>query len=402
MAPTPNLNIPPSPATVSVSIINSTGTLHGVPAKSFVAPPQPGHDWLAVPMFAFLIQHPSTGRSLMFDLGMRKDIQNMPPALLRHFPEIGWTLSAEKNVADILQENNFDVSKIEAVVWSHYHFDHTGDITTIGPQAALIVGPGFKKGLLPGYPANPDAPILEADYKDRELIEVDFTSAASDGKDWKRLTIGRFPAVDYFGDGSFYLLDAPGHAIGHMCSLARVTSQQNDGYDSFVCLGGDAVHHVGEIRPSQFKPLPEEISPNPFLPLSAKNTCESKCPGAALQKLLPKPELPTRSFYEAARGEAWHHDVEQTIDTAGKLQEPDALDNVFVAIAHDESLLDVVDFYPHGTMNEFVKKGWVQKGHWRFLRDFRDGLTSKEDKGGVETVEWPHNRTWGRVEKKAA
>ncbi|EGO53905.1 hypothetical protein NEUTE1DRAFT_103417 [Neurospora tetrasperma FGSC 2508] len=399
MAPTPDLNVPPSPSTVSVSIINSTGTLHGVPAKSFVSPPQHGHDWLAAPMFAFLIQHPVTGRSLLFDLGMRKDIENMPPKLLHHFGEIGWTLSAEKNVADILKENKFDVSRVEAVVWSHYHFDHIGDITTIGPQAALIVGPGFKKGLMPGYPTNPDSPILEADYKDRELIEVDFTSAASDGKNWKRLQIGRFPAVDYFGDGSFYLLDAPGHAIGHMCGLARVTSQQTDGYDSFICLGGDAVHHVGEMRPSKFKPLPEEVSPNPFLPLSAG--CDSKCPGAALQKLLPNPELPTKSFYEAARGEAWHHDVEQTIDTAGKLQEPDALDNVFVAIAHDDSLLDVVDFYP-ATMNDFVKKGWVQKGHWRFLRDFRDRLTSKEERGGVETVEWPHNKTWGRVEKKSA
>ena len=344
----------------------------------------------------------------MFDLGMRKDIENMPPALLHHFDEIGWTLSAEKNVADILRENNFDVAQIEAVIWSHYHFDHTGDVTTLGPQAALVVGPGFKKGLLPGYPTNPKAPILEADYAGRELIEVDFSpETASDGKDWKRLTIGRFPAIDYFGDGSFYLLDAPGHAIGHMCGLARVTSTEKDGYDSFICLGGDAVHHVGEIRPSQFKPLPEQISPNPFLPLSVTTSaaagaasndasCESTCPGSALQKLLPNPELPNKSFYEAARGEAWHHDVNQTIETAGKLQEPDALENVFVAIAHDESLLDVVEFYPK-TMNEFVRKGWVRNGHWRFLRDFRDALRTKEERGGVEEVEWPSNETWGRV-----
>ncbi|KAK3402406.1 beta-lactamase-like protein [Sordaria brevicollis] len=399
--PTPNLSLPPSPsggATVTVSIINTTATIHGVPARAFVSPPQPGHDYLAAPIFAFLIQHPTTNRSLLFDNGLRKDTENMPPALLHHFKEINWTLSAQKNVADILKENGFDTKKIEAVVWSHYHFDHTGDVTTLGPQASLIVGPGFKAGLLPGYPSNPDSPILESDYEGRELIEVDFTPAATDGKSWPRLKIGQFPAIDYFSDGSFYLLDAPGHAIGHMCGLARVTSVEKDGYDSFICLGGDAVHHVGEIRPSLYKPLPEEISPNPFLPLSAG--CDSKCPGAAIAKLLPQPELPTRSFYEAARGEAWHHDVEQTIETAGKLQEPDALENVFVAIAHDDSLLDVVDFYPE-TMNDFVKKGWVQKGHWRFLRDLRDGLKTKEEKGGVEEVEyWPHNRTWGPVEGK--
>ncbi len=31
------------------------------------------------------------------------------------------------------------------------------------------------------------------------------------------------PAVDYFGDGSFLPLDGPGHAIGHLCGLARTT-----------------------------------------------------------------------------------------------------------------------------------------------------------------------------------
>lgn len=41
----------------------------------------------------------------------------------------------------------------------------------------------------------------------RNLREIDFEGAGS-------LRIGKFPAVDFFGDGSFYLLDSPGHAIG--------------------------------------------------------------------------------------------------------------------------------------------------------------------------------------------
>jgi hypothetical protein len=29
----------------------------------------------------------------------------------------------------------------------------------------IVVGPGFTKNLLPGYPANPDSTLLESDYR---------------------------------------------------------------------------------------------------------------------------------------------------------------------------------------------------------------------------------------------
>lgn len=78
----------------------------------------------------------------------------------------------------------------------------------------MIVGPGFKDAFLPGYPANEDAFILESDYAGRELREIQFTQGKK---------VGRFNAFDYFEDGSFYLLDSPGHAAGHLSGLARVT-----------------------------------------------------------------------------------------------------------------------------------------------------------------------------------
>ncbi len=55
---------------------------------------------------------------------------------------------------------------------------------------------------MPGYPSNPDAPIRESDYKGRNVREISFADT--------NLKVGRFRALDYFGDGSFYLLDAPG------------------------------------------------------------------------------------------------------------------------------------------------------------------------------------------------
>lgn len=67
-----------------------------------------------------------------------------------------------------------------------------------------MVGPGFKETELPGYPENPKAKILQADYEGRTLRQIDFDAES------KGLTIGGFKAVDWFGDGSLYLLHTPG------------------------------------------------------------------------------------------------------------------------------------------------------------------------------------------------
>jgi hypothetical protein len=49
----------------------------------------------------------------------------------------------------------------------------------------------------------------------------------------------------------------------------------------------------------------------------------------------------------------------------------DACENVLVVLAHDKSLLGVVDLVPT-EVNEWKRKGWKEAGRWRFLRDFTD------------------------------
>lgn len=48
---------------------------------------------------------------------------------------------------------------------SHWHWDHIGDPSSFPPKTSLVVGPGFKKTMLPGYPANEASPIRESDYE---------------------------------------------------------------------------------------------------------------------------------------------------------------------------------------------------------------------------------------------
>ena len=81
--------------------------------------------------------------------------------------------------------------------------DHTGNPTTFPETTKLIVGPGFKKHISV-YPADPDGLISQSDLDGRLVEELEF-----DGNP-KQLLIGGFKAIDYFEDGSFYLLQTPG------------------------------------------------------------------------------------------------------------------------------------------------------------------------------------------------
>lgn len=43
-------------------------------------------------------------------------------------------------------------------------------------------------------------------------------------------------ALDYFGDGSFWIMQAPGHMAGNMCAAARLRGGE------WVLLGSDCCH----------------------------------------------------------------------------------------------------------------------------------------------------------------
>lgn len=262
----------------------------------------------------------------------------------------GTSIKVEKDVADILEENGADVKggAIEAVVWSHHHLDHIGNMATFPGSTKLIVGPGFKKEMMPGYPANPESEMLESDFEGREVVEVGFEG----------LKIGGFRANDYFGDGSFYLLDGPGHTVEHLCALARVTE------DTFVFMGADACHHGGEFRPTENLPIPKEVNLGPV----HSHASMRFCPGSLFEKLSPE----GKPFYQVSNFTYDHAKAEETIK---KLEVFDAAENVWVVIAHDPSLLEEgmgVEFFPKRTINEWKEKNLAEKTRWRFLKDFEE------------------------------
>lgn len=67
---------------------------------------------------------------------------------------------------------------------------------------------------MPGYPKREDSTLLETDFEGRNVREIDFE------KEGGGLKIGRFNALDYFDDGSFYLLDTPGY-VGRVQGMPK-------------------------------------------------------------------------------------------------------------------------------------------------------------------------------------
>lgn len=325
-----------------------------------------GFPGIHVPIYCFLVSHGD--RHILFDLGVRRDWENYAPKtvdLIRRTTKV----HTEKNVSEILdsaedwpdQEPAVRSKHIEAVVWSHHHFDHIGDISTFPKSTDLVLGPGIKSLCWPAYPTNPDSLVLDADIADRNVKEIDF-SVGSAG----HCKIGRFDAFDYFGDGSFYLLDAPGHSVGHLCALARVTSAVtgNSDDDSFVFMGADACHHPGVLRPTEYLPLPENITPSPL------KRYPHTCPGDVLQHLQLH-ESPAEPFFTVSPILFPDHAV--ALETVRKIEELDAADNIFIILAHDESIKDSLDLFP-ARINAWKASGLRTQTRWLFCKDFENAL----------------------------
>ncbi|KAK1240993.1 hypothetical protein MKX08_000967 [Trichoderma sp. CBMAI-0020] len=304
-APSPTL--PAGEVPVKVAFI-CNALLFGLPMSRFSKPNIRGLKTLqGIPSFSFFIEHPS-GRRLMFDLGPRKDLENLSPTLTKRMAKAGWETKVTQEVPEVLEQHGIPIESIENVIWSHWHWDHVGNMSKLPPSIGLVVGPGFTKAMIPGYPRNPSSPILESDYSGRQLTELNDLG----------LTVCDLPAYDYFGDGSLYILSTPGHAIGHLSALAR-TSYNDASWTTICCSEG---------ANSPFAGISDHLN----------GASAASDPATAMASLR----------------------------TLQQLDEENG--NVFFTVAHDKSLIEVVKLFPKWA-NEWRSKGWAKQARWLFLRD---------------------------------
>ncbi|KIX05601.1 uncharacterized protein Z518_06473 [Rhinocladiella mackenziei CBS 650.93] len=350
----PRVELPSGDAIVKVAFI-CNATISGIPWSRFTMPSIRGLEVLdKVPSFSFFIEHPS-GRRVLFDLGVRRDWWNLSPVLARRMKVGGWKTDVSTDVSEILEEHHVPLQSIDTVIWSHWHWDHIGDMSKFPAGTNLLTGPGFVEAFIPGYPANENSPIQESDYSGRTLIEIE---------EFER-QIGDIPAHDFFGDGSFYLLWTPGHAIGHLSALARTSTARNGEDDTFILMGGDCCHHMGQMRPCTRWQLPYDIK----LHVSSKSPASSQ-PGVGwnMTSYSRGSDVALLEISDYANGESAAINPEEAVNSLRKLMSFDD-ERVLVAIAHDKTLHGVVDLFPKPA-NNWKVEGWADRARWAFLNDF--------------------------------
>jgi len=183
---------------------------------------------VSAPSLCFLLQHSVTGKKFVFDLGIRKNWETYPSYTVKLIKE-KFPVAVPEDVVEALAKGGTSPNEISTVCFSHIHFDHIGD-TSLFPLSNFVLGMNTMSMIVPGYPENPDPVVI----RDIPLERAEFLSESAN---WQPL--GPFPrALDFYGDGSIYIIDAPGHLTGHINILARTSA---DG--AWIYLAGDSAHH---------------------------------------------------------------------------------------------------------------------------------------------------------------
>ncbi|KAJ7043741.1 hypothetical protein C8F04DRAFT_728644 [Mycena alexandri] len=360
-----DFGIPVSSATVDVRIFNVANVtfVNKAGGVSLIEPILPGREALEFSAYAFLVEH-KTSR-LMFDLGTRVDPKNYAPSIAGFFSSGVLQLqSPAKDIFDLLRVGGIALNSINAVIWSHAHFDHVvcifvpfnlvqlklpqGDMSKFPSSTKLVIGSETDTQT---YPQFANASLLASDFAGRTVTKLNFATA--------NLTFANLKAIDYFGDGSFYLLDTPGHLPGHLSALARVTPT------SFVHLAGDTYHNAAEMRPrpeiQQSFPCPahllddaKAISTDYFWSPGSRNGAFDLRSRAA--PLLVTSDLP----------ESFTSDPITAGISADKVAAFDADSDFLVVAAHDISLRSSLPYFPE-SLNTWKTNQLKQKSLWNFL-----------------------------------
>jgi glyoxylase-like metal-dependent hydrolase (beta-lactamase superfamily II) len=123
---------------------------------------------------------------------------------------------------------------------SHAHWDHCRPIRNIFPSAKASFGPGTMAACSPGHLEDANSQWDGRFFDPKRATEnvAEFTGP------WRQF--GSFDkAMDYFGDGSFWIVQAPGHMPGNCLAVARLRS------GDWICLGSDCCHSrsvFGELK----------------------------------------------------------------------------------------------------------------------------------------------------------
>ena len=194
----------------------------------------PGGDVLRSPCLAYAVRHPSAG-TILLDTGMhpdasenlRRDFGILMSSLFRNLRPADEAFDEQLRALSIVPET------VEQVIMTHLHFDHTSG-TRLLPKAEftcsrqewaatrkrLAATKGYIRHHLP-----PESRMRFLDF-DREGEAFGVFSRT----------------IDLLGDGSVRLISTPGHTVGHLSVLLRLTQ------GSQVLVVGDAAYTLRNVQ----------------------------------------------------------------------------------------------------------------------------------------------------------
>ncbi|KAM5370225.1 hypothetical protein ACJZ2D_008628 [Fusarium nematophilum] len=223
-----------TPAGVKVHLLDggslSTATLSILHADA-------GQDKFRLYDWCFCIFHEPSRQHVLWDLGCATDVASYTPWVQQVMLPLARPVGPRKSVPEQLKDLGVTAADIKTVLFSHAHWDHCRPISAEFPNATAFFGPGTKDFCSPGnmVDGQPD-PAIEWDGR-----YFDVSGHATER--WEELSgqwipFGPFEkALDFFNDGSFWIIDAPGHMPGNLCAAARL-----DGTSEWVLLGSDCCH----------------------------------------------------------------------------------------------------------------------------------------------------------------
>jgi glyoxylase-like metal-dependent hydrolase (beta-lactamase superfamily II) len=200
-------------------------------ARALFGPSPPN----VVPVPAFAIRHPSAG-TILVDTGLHPSIATDG---VENFGRLGVkygkpTLAAGEDLPSQLRKRGLDPGEVPIVVMTHLHIDHTSAISEF-PSSTFVVSEAEWQEAAHG--SKPLANGYRREHFDYafEYRTVDFDRGGVDSY----ASFGR--TFDLLGDGSVRLAFTPGHSVGHISVVCRLSKRD------FV-IGGDAMYTYGQLE----------------------------------------------------------------------------------------------------------------------------------------------------------
>ncbi len=152
------------------------------------------------PVSTWLVLHPRG--TVLFDTGLHEDLIH-DSARLGRLAAL-FDIDMRQSLAKQIEARQVDPARIDYVVFSHLHFDHSGGTASI-PNARIVV----------------QADEWAAGHDDR-LVEAGLYTP--DDYDLGHEVIEVRGRHDLFGDGSVVCVPTPGHTVGHQSLRVELDS----------------------------------------------------------------------------------------------------------------------------------------------------------------------------------